>query len=198
MIFIIMGRKGKSKYNGVFIEGQKFGRYTIFDSSIILEKEAKVKCICECGNINNVSCYSLTKGTSTQCLECGNSMKGDNNPAWLGFGKIPNKIFGKIKHDAELRQIPLEITIEYINELYNNQKEKCVLSGLKLNTSTINTTASLDRIDSSKGYIEGNVQWVHKDINMMKRIYSQEHFIYMCKLVAKHNWDEFDGIIITN
>ena len=48
-------------------------------------------------------------------------------------------------------------------------------------------TMSLDRIDNNKGYIEENVQWVHKDINMMKRIYSQDYFIYMCKLVAECN-----------
>ena len=45
-------------------------------------------------------------------------------------------------------------------------------------------TASLDRIDSSKGYVEGNVQWVHKMINMSKQQYSQEEFIDMCKAVA--------------
>lgn len=187
MIFIIMGRKGKSKYNGVFIEGQKFGRYTIFDSNIIVEREAKVKCECECGNIRNVSCYTLIKGTSTQCLECGNSMKGSDNPAWKGYGDIPNKIFGKIERDANLREILFEVDIKYLNELYVKQNRICVLSGLELETSTTNITASLDRIDSSKGYIEGNVQWVHKDINMMKRIYTQDYFIEMCKLVAENH-----------
>jgi hypothetical protein len=50
-------------------------------------------------------------------------------------------------------------------------------------------TASLDRIDSSKGYEEGNIQWVHKHINFMKRTYSQEYFIDMCKKVADNNKD---------
>jgi len=45
-------------------------------------------------------------------------------------------------------------------------------------------TASLDRIDSSKGYVKGNLQWVHKDINMMKNHYNQKYFIEICKKVA--------------
>lgn len=46
-------------------------------------------------------------------------------------------------------------------------------------------TASLDRIDSSRGYVEGNVQWVHKDVNFMKQALSQERFVELCTLVAE-------------
>jgi hypothetical protein len=45
---------------------------------------------------------------------------------------------------------------------------------------------SVDRIDSLRGYVEGNVQWVHKKINIMKNVYSQEEFIILCKQVVKH------------
>jgi hypothetical protein len=48
------------------------------------------------------------------------------------------------------------------------------------------STASIDRIDSSKGYILGNIQWVHKDVNFMKRTYSQEYFVKMCKLITEN------------
>mgnify|MGYP007044016634 CR=1 FL=1 len=47
-------------------------------------------------------------------------------------------------------------------------------------------TASLDRIDSSKGYIEGNVQWVHKDINWMKQDFNEEYFIFLCSEITKN------------
>jgi len=36
------------------------------------------------------------------------------------------------------------------------------------------------------GYIKGNVQWVLKDINMMKQQYSQSRFIELCKMVTKN------------
>jgi len=47
--------------------------------------------------------------------------------------------------------------------------------------------ASLDRIDSDKGYTEGNVVWVYKPINLMKNTFSSEEFINICKLIVEHN-----------
>ena len=44
-------------------------------------------------------------------------------------------------------------------------------------------TASIDRIDSSKGYERGNVQFVHKDINAMKWNLSLAKFMEYCKLI---------------
>ena len=48
------------------------------------------------------------------------------------------------------------------------------------------TTASLDRIDSTKGYVENNVQWTLKKINIMKNVFSQKEFIYLCNKVSKN------------
>lgn len=46
---------------------------------------------------------------------------------------------------------------------------------------------SLDRIDSSRGYEVGNVQWVTKYVNWAKNDLSQEDFINLCIAVAnKH------------
>ena len=47
-------------------------------------------------------------------------------------------------------------------------------------------TASLDRIDSSKGYVPGNIQWVHKDVNWMKGSFTQEYFVNICKKISKN------------
>ena len=47
-------------------------------------------------------------------------------------------------------------------------------------------TASLDRIDSTKGYIEGNVQWVDKIVNAMKWNIPEKYFIEICKTIAKN------------
>ena len=48
-------------------------------------------------------------------------------------------------------------------------------------------TASLDRIDNTKGYTQDNVQWVHKDINRIKSDLSQEYFLTLCKTVVDWN-----------
>lgn len=181
-----MGKKGKSRYQGKFKVGDKFGRYTVIEDTVVLKHQAEILCKCECGRTNLVSCYTLTKGTSTQCIICGNSLKKENNPAWKGYGNIHGKTISKLKRDAILRNIDFNITIEFLDELYLKQNKCCALTGIQLSMESVNQTASLDRINSNVGYIENNVQWVHKDVNMMKKDYDQDYFITICKLIANY------------
>lgn len=81
-----------------------------------------------------------------------------------------------------------------VRKLFLKQNRKCILSGIEIGfpkawgvKSKTNITASLDRIDSSKGYVKGNVQWVHKTINSMKMNMSDINFIDLCKKVANNN-----------
>lgn len=46
--------------------------------------------------------------------------------------------------------------------------------------------ASLDRIDSSKGYVKNNLQWLHKDINIMKRHHSEKYFLELCQKITEY------------
>ena len=73
----------------------------------------------------------------------------------------------------------------------NKQDKVCKLSGLPIGWADIgrNHTASIDRIDSNKGYVLSNIQLVHKDVNVMKSKYDQNYFISTCQLVAKRNED---------
>ena len=71
-----------------------------------------------------------------------------------------------------------DITAEYLEEVWNQQKGLCPYSGISLvlpkchcNKNKLNL-ASLDRIDSSKGYIKGNVQFVALPINYLKSTFS--------------------------
>lgn len=71
------------------------------------------------------------------------------------------------------------------------QDRKCVFTGKTLTmrgkrNGQYEGTASLDRIDSSKGYIEGNVQWIHKELQHMKRNLEDSEFIRICEEVAAH------------
>lgn len=69
------------------------------------------------------------------------------------------------------------LTENYLNDLWTAQHGRCALSGVSLelpknvtNTTKIRSlfTASLDRIDSNEGYIEGNVQFLAWGINLAK------------------------------
>ena len=95
--------------------------------------------------------------------------------------------FNKIINSAKSRNIHFDLTIDDITELLVRQNFKCALSGVEIYAgynSDKTQTASLDRIDSSKGYVIKNVQWLHKDVNVAKMALSQDDFIQMCVAVA--------------
>ncbi len=150
------------------------------------EYEHTIKC--HCGKI--FTC-TLNKLLYLDQASCGCSFEGKNNHMWTGLGEIRGQFFAGIRKGAKDRNIDFNITIEYIWELFLKQNKKCVLSSADLcfrsSYKKSDGTASLDRIDSSKGYIEGNVQWVHKDINRMKWTLSDEKFIKWCHLVSKNH-----------
>lgn len=109
-----------------------------------------------------------------------------------GYGEIYATHWTAIKKNARQRNLPFEIDAKYAWELFLSQDRKCALTGEVLVFSNRCypkgiTTASLDRIDSSGGYTQGNVQWVHKNINMMKQQYSTKLFIDWCKKVYQYN-----------
>ena len=85
------------------------------------------------------------------------------------------------------KDISIEIVQEYIEKLYEDQGGACAISGLEMacKTHDINNL-SIDRIDSSIGYIEGNIQLVCSIINKMKNEYSMETFMNECKNVYNH------------
>lgn len=175
-----MGYKGTTKWQGKFTLGQRFGDWTVVDESVIVEHEAKVKCKCKCGTERYVAVLTLVRGISKRCANCGNSTEqhsGANNANWKGIGVVPGYYLN--------RKGLTEATKIFAAGLIEEQNFKCKLTGLPI--SFTDKTASLDRIDSTKPYKKGNIQWVHKDANIMKNGYNLDYFIKMCKLIAQHN-----------
>jgi hypothetical protein len=102
-------------------------------------------------------------------------------------GKISGCYFNRIKKSAQKRKggIEFNITQDQLWNLYQEQNGKCIYSGLDIDFGDTKyeqshgvTTASLDRIDSSGGYISGNIQYIHKDINYMKQVFTVDLFLY--------------------
>lgn len=175
--------------------GQKFGKLTVISQhSKTRNGHIRYTCKCECGNTNNVLITHLRQGNTKSC-GCDRPI-GKTHKQWNGVGEISgnfwyNHVVRSATGSKGRKKLEINISKEYVWDLFLKQNRKCMLSGLELKFPDKHKdkswTASLDRIDSSKGYIEGNVQWVHKDVNMMKRIYNQDYFIKICKLIAKKN-----------
>ena len=146
------------------------------------------ECLCDCGNTHVTAGTHLRRGATTSCGCIGKS--GVHNPNWSGYEGISGSVWVNIYNGRRRKcrdNLEFTITKEYAWELFLKQEGKCALTGQLLSLDTSSRTASLDRIDSAKGYIEGNVQWVHSDINFMKRNFSQDYFIDLCRKVNDYN-----------
>lgn len=181
------------------LAGEKYGLLTIIrrwteKQTTRKSKETFCECQCECGKV------IITKGRylrtnhkkSCGCLEHPSNC---NHPLWKGYGAISGSFWAGIRDGAKRRGriIPFEITIEEAWELFLKQKGKCALTGFEISFPLTDRrygamcSASLDRIDSAKGYTIDNVQWVHKDIQLMKMTLKQDIFIEWCRRVAHHS-----------
>jgi len=135
---------------------------------------------------------------------CSRSCSGKGN-----IKNIPEEYFGDINNlkkgslideftpfryhlrQASYRKHEFNLTLEYLKETWDSQNGKCVYTGITLkewNYRGNNSfyTASLDRIDSRKGYIKGNVQFVSKNINYMKNKMSHQETIDLCKIISEY------------
>ena len=176
------------------IIGKKIGKLIVTDEIKQTPKIKLYKCICDCGNIRYHTKQNLLKGTLISCGCYKKNSGGKENKNWRGYGELSRTFFNRIKQTAIKREIPFEVSIRYLGELYNNQNGKCAISGKKITMPLsqkemrlFSYTSSLDRIDSSKDYVEGNVQWVHKTVNVMKNASSQSDFIQWCREIANFN-----------
>jgi len=135
-------------------------------------------------------CYAVaSEKAEKRCKKCTNSNPANNAHKGYYKGVLRKSFAHKYKTGAETRGLDFTVSFEYLADLLIEQDFECALSGISLDAMKLNNNASLDRIDSSLGYIEGNVQWVTSEINMMKQAYSQERFIEVCKAVAdKAKW----------
>ena len=99
-----------------------------------------------------------------------------------------------------LREDGWEEANEKLLELVEDIQEKVDCESLRFRTCNFDTyiakvgdkfvvetcnNHSLDRIDSKKGYVKGNVQWVHKTVNRLKMDLSEEELMYWCNLIVR-------------
>lgn len=172
--------------------GKQFGRLHVLKRvghRKLFRRKANWLCLCVCGTLKVVHTNLLTSGKTQSCgCQLRESRLGSKR-AFRGVGDLSSRKFKTYKRSAENKGRQFNLSLQYCWDLFLAQNKKCALSGIDLvltvGQSNGKETASLDRIDSSKGYVEGNVQWVHKDINQMKMALAQSYFISLCEKVVK-------------
>jgi len=172
-------------------KGKKFGKWTVLES--LPKKKNNLTywlCECDCGYVLEVKSNSLMNGRSTQCSNCARKEVGLKNRK--GYGEISGDMWAQIKRYASSKKIIFNVRIEEAWDIVLKQNKKCKLSGLDLEFSgypynSDKTTAMLDTIIPEQGYITGNIQWVHKDIFLIKKSLKNDDFICLCNKVYYHN-----------
>ncbi len=83
------------------------------------------------------------------------------------------------------------IDLAYLKEVWD-KCNVCVYSGVELVLPTHRKnnnpliTASIDRIDSSKGYVKGNIQFISITANHAKNSMSHEQMMEFCNLIKEN------------
>ena len=145
-------------------------------------REFQTKSAMQQAERKGTSCYSCR--TVTNNKKRVGTQAGEKNPAWKGYKNIPGKVLSRLKNGAKQRGLKFEITIEDIQEKYEQQDMRCALTGIPV---LFGMNASVDRIDSEKDYTKDNIQIVLNVVNIMKRDIPEDLFIMLCKAVAERH-----------
>ena len=106
------------------------------------------------------------------------------------------KLFATLRHNAKKRNIPVEITLDDIKELYKKQDGKCAISNIQMTHLAYQSddpkqlnknNLSIDRKDSKKGYTKTNIQLVCTIINILKTDLNENEMLLLLNDIYKHN-----------
>lgn len=160
-------------------------KYTRNDS----KQRAMWLCKCDCGNEIEVIGARLRNGSKKHCgcKKTNYNLNKDITKTDI----IPVSYYNGIKQGATNRKIIFDLTINDMHEKYIEQRGICALSGVELvppkNMFNKNPNkASLDRIDSRKGYVIDNIQWVTATINIIKSDLKENEFVELCRKVSNY------------
>ena len=177
-----LGRKNKLPYpdKKQIHKDDQFDHLVAIERIEGLEKEVW-RCQCSCGGSISVSTTNLLKH---RVKSCGCLRKKSHQ----GYEGISSNCLFRYSYGAQSRGIEFSVNAKDLWELFERQTGRCAISGIAISFGPKGKiTASLDRIDSTKGYKIGNIQWVHKIINIMKWQLSSEEFVQWCRIVTENS-----------
>jgi len=106
--------------------------------------------------------------------------------------------FNSYKHSAKEKNVPFNLSIKYLVNLFDMQKRLCYYTGKPLiirsnrglgekciTLPDCHYQASLDRLIPREGYVEGNVVWCGWLINTCKNLLTESEFYDICNVIVK-------------
>ena len=195
----------KKANNRVDMIGKVYNSWKVLEHSHTKGKIAYYKCEClECNNDFVVDGRNVRSGLSKRCLECGHKHGHELQKGTVRTKRTANEsahhyMFIRLKKDAIYRGKSWSLTEEQVKTLITSNCNYCgsepfnVCHPLKhqgLSQARTEEAAlvrnGIDRLDSSKGYEEGNVVSCCAVCNNAKSTMSTEDFKNWIKKVYKH------------
>jgi len=142
-------------------------------------------------------CFSDgTKKYRSRCKLCVLLRSKDTHPAAYvskaakRSASPKNFIATVLNHAAGRKQhLGFDIDLGYLVGLYNAQDGRCAISGERMTylagQGRVSTNISIDRIDSSRGYVRGNVQFVCDVVNRMKQDMAEDDLAVWCARILE-------------
>jgi len=187
------------------VVNKKFNKLTISKRL----QDSKVECLCECGNKKICSLKDLKRNRIIGCGCARNTPelrelareraydlqakgilnKGGNH---LSDKYTCFRVFLKRMKNRKKGIKKCDISLQDLEEVWNNQNGLCAYTKLPLILATHSdlkkdipkwNLASVDRIDSNKGYEKNNIQFVSRIINYAKNDMSHEEMIEFLSLI---------------
>lgn len=173
--------------------GKVYERWTITDIVSRLDAAGKPRykavAQCLCGVEKEVDLGSIRCGAtrSCGCLQ-RETRSGTRSVQFPPYEEISSGTWRHWVYNASKKGLSFLIKPNEVWDLYLLQDRRCAISGILIgfgiSTDQKQTTASLDRLDNTNGYVLDNIQLVHKRINFMRHTMSVDEFVSWCHLVA--------------
>jgi hypothetical protein len=213
----------RTAWNFKDITGKKYGRWTVlyrYSKNIKTPTLERPKCSspaymcrCECGKEVVVVGKSLWSGDSKSCgclkrdrqIEANHGMTREKSGSFIDDrveARIRN-VISMYRSNAKEKRLPFELTYDMVSTLIQGP---CTYCGIEPSNTSVHYKykdevfhySGIDRIDSSMGYIPGNVVSCCKICNISKNNMSKNDFTEWVKRVYEHTVAGPQGIYFKN
>lgn len=165
--------------------GERFGKWTVINmTKIYRATKNRTACVvrCDCGVEEVREPDRLRNGRTTACRSCSLTGKSSQPLPQIrkppGYAAITNRM-GQYRRSAEKKGLEYELSRELFEELILSDCSYCgdkPTTRLKSSWDEVYVNG-IDRIDSSLGYVDGNVVTACWVCNSAKKNMSQQDFI---------------------
>lgn len=134
---------------------------------------------------------------------CGSSCKGKMNHSHLTYRETSHlnsanrrdKYTGLRDHlrRAKRRRADTDLSLDDLLQQWELQEGKCIYTGVLMvhpvscpKDTDMFHKASLDRVDSALGYVNGNIQFISATCNFAKHSMTHEQMLIFCRIMSDH------------